>query len=276
MTNKLQYLGHSGWQITTGKGKILFIDPWLSGNPLAPLSIDELPAADYVLLTHDHGDHAGDAVAVVNQTGATLVGQPEIVGRYQAAGVPADQTLGMNIGGSIDLGGVTVTMTDAYHSSETGQPAGFILTLEDGKVLYHAGDTGIHSNMATWGELYDMDLALLPIGSHFTMDARQAAHALKMLKAKAAIPIHYKTFPLLAQSADEFIELAGNLARRPGFRWWNPAGSSISERHGAQVKAGNWCRIRGTIPKRKACSGVAPVGKIPSTGRGSIPSIASE
>ena len=99
-------------------------------------------------------------------------------------------------------------MTDAYHSSETGTPAGYILTLEDGKVLYHAGDTCLHVNMATWGDLFNIDVALLPIGSHYTMDARQAARALKLLKAKIALPMHYRTFPVLAANADEFVREA--------------------------------------------------------------------
>ncbi|HEY8449114.1 MAG TPA: MBL fold metallo-hydrolase, partial [Bacillota bacterium] len=132
--------------------------------------------------------------------------------RYQKEGLPADKTMGMNIGGSVKLDGITVTMTDAYHSSETGEPAGYIVTLEDGKRVYHAGDTGIHCNMATWAELYPLDVALLPIGSVYTMDPVQAAHALKLLKPKVALPQHYGTFPILVQSADEFVRLAGEKA----------------------------------------------------------------
>ena len=207
MENSLQYLGHSGWQIQSARGTRILIDPWLSKNPLAPFSTADLPGADYVLLTHDHFDHAGDVVEVVRHTGAVLVAQPETIRRYVAEGIPQDRTQGMNIGGSIEINGITVTMTDAYHSSETGEPAGYILTLEDGKTLYHSGDTGLHCNMRTWGELFDIDLALLPIGSVFTMDARQAAKAASMLQAKAVVPIHYKTFPILAQSADPFVEL---------------------------------------------------------------------
>jgi L-ascorbate metabolism protein UlaG (beta-lactamase superfamily) len=135
-----------------------------------------------------------------------MVGQPETTNAFKENG--AGEVLAMNIGGSVDLDGVTVTMTEAYHTSAAGAPAGYILTLEDGKVLYHAGDTGLHANMATWGELFEIDLALLPIGDRFTMDARQAAKALKLLRAKAALPMHYKTFPLLAQDATQFVKLA--------------------------------------------------------------------
>lgn len=212
MSHRLKWLGHSGWQLSTSGGRTILIDPWFSGNQLAPFQIKDLPPADFVLLTHDHGDHAGDAVAVVGHTGATLVGQPETMAHYKEKG--AEKTLNMNTGGSVDLGGVRATMTDAYHTSATGTPAGYILALEDGKTLYHAGDTSLHVNMATWGELFDIDVALLPIGDRFTMDARQAARALKLLRAKAALPMHYRTFPVLAQDADEFVKFAA--AEAPG------------------------------------------------------------
>lgn len=205
MPNRLTWWGHSSWRLETSQGLVVLFDAWLSHNPVAPLQITHLDRADFLLLSHDHADHASDTVAIVKQTGATLVAQPETLTRYQSEGVPDEKGIGMNIGGTIDLGGLRCTMTEAYHSSETGEPAGYILTLEDGKTLYFAGDTGVHSNMALWGQLFAIDVALLPIGSVFTMDGRQAAHALRMLRAKAALPMHYKTFPLLAQSADDFV-----------------------------------------------------------------------
>src|SRR5690606_13574747 len=114
-----------------------------------------------------------------------------------------------NLGGSADLGGVRVTMVDAHHSSDTGTPAGFIVELEDGKVVYNAGDTCLHANMATWGQLFKIDLAILPICGFFNMDGRQAARALRLLgNPPMALPQHYRTFPVLAQSADEFIRYA--------------------------------------------------------------------
>lgn len=215
MSNTLRWLGHSGWEIVTSGGKRLVIDAWLSQNPAAPIAITDLGPCDYALVTHDHADHASDVVEIARTKGAVMVGQPEVVKRYseqaQASGRPIE-AIGMNIGGTVDLGGVRVTMTDACHSSESGSPAGYILTLEDGKVIYHMGDTGLHINMSTWGELFDIDVVLIPIGDHFTMGARQAAHALKWLKPKHALPMHYKTFPLLAQSADEFRRYAREAA----------------------------------------------------------------
>jgi L-ascorbate metabolism protein UlaG (beta-lactamase superfamily) len=210
LPNKLRWLGHSAWQLTTSRGTVFLIDPWLSQNPLAPIKITDLPAVSHVLITHDHSDHAADAVAILKQTGATLVAQPETVGHYKGEG--AEKIFGVNVGGGGELDGITVTMVDAYHSSQTGTPAGYILELEDGKVLYHAGDTCLHSNMATWGELFDIDVALLPIGGRYTMDGRQAARAMKLLKAKVGIPMHYRTFPALAASADLFVSEAAHHA----------------------------------------------------------------
>ena len=212
MANTLKWLGQSGWLLETGGGATILIDAWLSKNPLAPMKIEELPGADFFFLTHDHSDHASDAVAITKHTGATLVAQPETVKRYSQDGAP--KVIGMNIGGTVDAKGVKATMVDAYHSSETGTPAGYIFTLEDGKVLYHAGDTAINANMALWGELFAMDVALLPIGGHYTMDGAQAARALRMLRPKMALPMHYRTFPALAQTADDFVNGAREHAPR--------------------------------------------------------------
>lgn len=225
MSHRLRWLGHAAWEIATTGGKRILIDAWLSGNPVAPIAIADLGKCDYVLVTHDHADHASDVVQVAKATGAVMVGQPEVVKRYSdkaaSKGIKLE-AIGMNIGGTVDLGGVQVTMTEAYHSSETGTPAGYILTLEDGRVVYHLGDTGLHINMSTWGELFEIDVVLIPIGDHFTMGARQAAHALKWLKPKHAIPMHYKTFPLLAQNAVEFRRFAEEIAPEVAIHELNP------------------------------------------------------
>jgi len=207
-STKVKYLGHAGFQITSEQGKIIFIDPWLTDCPVAPFAVDEIKQADCVLVTHDHFDHVADGIAIVKATGATLVGAPETVGKMKADGeIPDEQIvmgMGMNVGGTVNLKGIAITMTQAFHSSQTACPAGYIVKLENGYTIYHAGDTGIFYSMKTLGELYNIDLALLPIGSVFTMDPAQAAHAAKLLGAGKVIPMHYKTFPILEQDAGNF------------------------------------------------------------------------
>ena len=178
-------------------------------NPICPVELDEITTANAVLVTHDHFDHTGNAADIVKKTGATLVTQPETANRFKKdLGLPDENALSMNIGGSVIIEGVVITMTQAFHSSATGTPAGYIIKLEDGTIIYHAGDTGIFDSMRVLGELYKIDLALLPIGSVFTMDSYQAAKALTLLQPRRVIPMHYKTFPILEQSAERFVELA--------------------------------------------------------------------
>lgn len=212
MAASLIWHGHANFQISTPECNLI-IDPFFTGNPRAVTSWNAITPPDAVLITHLHGDHVGDASAICQRTGAALlaiVGVGEVLQRH---GVPEEQIvngIGFNIGGTVEVKGVRVTMTEAFHTSEAGAPAGYILTLPDGYTIYHAGDTGIFANMAVWGELYDIDLALLPIGGVFTMDARQGALAARMLRAKAVIPMHWGTFPALSQDTEEFeSELSG-------------------------------------------------------------------
>ncbi len=212
MAKSVKFLGHSGCVISTPGGKTLVIDPWINGNPTCPLSMDDIKEAQAVLVTHDHFDHVANAVEIVKKTGATLVATSEIANKLREdGGLEESQIIGgmgMNIGGSVPIDGVTVTMTQAFHTSPTGMPCGYVITLEDGSRIYHAGDTGIFDSMRLIAELYPLDLALLPIGGWFTMDPAQAALALTLLRPKRVIPIHYKTFPILEQSADNFVKLA--------------------------------------------------------------------
>jgi L-ascorbate metabolism protein UlaG (beta-lactamase superfamily) len=207
---RIRWFGHSGFSIKDGKTAL--IDPWFEGNPKAPCGVETAPGADLLLLTHDHFDHAGDAVAVAKRTGALVVAIFELAGALKAKGVPEAQLLyggGMNVGGTVNVQGFGITMTEAFHSCALGAPAGYVLKTPSGLTVYHAGDTGIFAGMALIGEMNPIDVAILPIGSVFTMDYRQAARACALLKAKAVIPMHYGTFPILEQTADRFVaELA--------------------------------------------------------------------
>lgn len=210
-SKKVKWFGHAGFQITSEKGKVIIVDPWLTDNPLATCKAEDIPEANVVLVTHDHFDHVADAARIVKATGATLVGMPETVGRLkEEEKVPDSQIvygMGMNIGGSATFDDISITMTQAFHSSQTASPAGYIIRLEDGFTLYHAGDTGIFSSMKLLGELFHLNLAMLPIGGVFTMDPPQAASAAKLLGVGTVIPMHFKTFPILEQDASSFKEI---------------------------------------------------------------------
>ncbi|GAB4338293.1 MAG: metal-dependent hydrolase [Candidatus Abyssubacteria bacterium] len=209
----VKWHGHANFEITSAEGKTILIDPWFEGNPSCTTPLSDITKADLILVTHDHFDHMGQAVDIALKTKATLVGIVETMAKLQSDfGVPQEQVVnggyGMNIGGTVNVDGIKVTLTQAFHSSASGQPCGMIVTLENGKTIYHAGDTGIFATMATLGELYNLDLALLPVGSCFTMDPLQAAHALTLLKPKACIPMHYQSFPILEPDAGNFEKLA--------------------------------------------------------------------
>jgi L-ascorbate metabolism protein UlaG (beta-lactamase superfamily) len=207
----IKWLSHAGFQITSNSGKILYIDPWFE-NPLSAFNINDVKEAAMVLVTHDHVDHVGQAADVVKKTGGLLVANVETARRLQSEShIPAEKVCyfgyGMNIGGNLLYEGISVTMTQAFHSTATGAPCGYIIKLEDGTTIYHAGDTGLFDSMKVFGELYKIDVALLPIGSVFTMDPLQAAWAVKMISPKKVIPMHYKTFPILIQDPKAFVDL---------------------------------------------------------------------
>lgn len=207
-----KFLSHAFFSVTSPAGKVVITDPWIKNNPLCPIKLEDITKADIVLVSHDHFDHVADAVNIAKKTGAVVVAQPETTDRLKSQeGLPEANTvfgMGMNVGGSVKLSGITVTMTQAFHSSATASPAGYVVKLDGGATFYHAGDTGIFDSMRLIGELYKPDVALIPIGSVFVMDPVQAVAALKLLNPKVAIPMHYKTFPILEQSADAFVALA--------------------------------------------------------------------
>jgi len=217
------YLGHSTVLIETPTGKRVLIDPWTIGNPACPQewkSLDKLGKLDLILMTHLHNDHVGDAEAIVKANpDAVVVGIFEACNWIKSKG--AQKIAPMNKGGGQTLLGVEITMTHAFHSSSFteadgavvygGEPAGYILKLENGFTLYAAGDTALYSDMALLKELYQPELALLPIGDLFTMGPRQAAAAIRMLGVAHVIPIHYATFPALTGTPEALREHTSDL-----------------------------------------------------------------
>ena len=222
---RIHWYGHSNVQVSDGELSVL-LDPFFEGNPSCATDWKTIPRPDLVLVTHDHGDHAGQALEICKATGAMLGCVVGTGARFLAEGLPQEQLfagIGFNIGGTVEHRGIRVTMTQAFHSSETAVPVGYIVQMPSGFSFYHAGDTSVFGDMAIWGELYPLDLAFLPIGGFFTMDARQAAYACKLLCNKAIVPLHWGTFPLLDGSTKAFEqELAARaphckvLAAQPG------------------------------------------------------------
>ncbi len=207
MKTEIIWHGHSNFQINSG-GVSVLIDPFFEGNPVCSTNYRDIQKPDIVLVTHDHGDHVGDAIRICNQTQARCVCVYDTAPALIQMGL-APHLLGAahNIGGTAVVKGVKITMTVAVHTSETGAPIGYVVEMPDGFTFYHAGDTGLFGDMALIGEFHELDLALLPVGGVYTMDAKQAVYASKLLKPKRVIPMHYKTFPFIGQTPDEFVEL---------------------------------------------------------------------
>lgn len=209
--SKITYLGHSAVFIEINN-KIIAIDPWLSGNPLCPTQFLNPVSIDLIILTHGHSDHASDAPRLAKHCGANIAATWELAMIMGKEGVSENKLIPMNKGGSHDFEGITISLTNALHSSSYDLPSGPVYAGEacgaivrhNNTSIYHAGDTCIFSDMRLIGEIYNPTVALLPIGDRFTMDAKQAAHAARLIGCKIAIPIHYKTFPQLASSADIF------------------------------------------------------------------------
>ncbi len=210
----ITWLGHSSFSLRTPGGKIVLFDPWYTGNPSFPANAKPTKA-DLILVSHGHSDHITDAAATANATGATLVGIWEVTSWLGSKGVQNLEP--MNKGGTIEVKGLRVTMTDACHSSSfeengivyLGEPAGFVVRLENAQTLYFAGDTSLFGDMKLLGELYKPDIAFLPIGDRFTMGPDTAAMAARWLGVKQVVPMHWGTFPLLTGTPEE---LERNLA----------------------------------------------------------------
>lgn len=201
MTVKMTFYGHATFGLQIDKYAVL-IDPYFTGNPAASCGAEDVDA-DFVLVSHGHGDHLGDAVTIARRTGATIISVAEIAGWLRGQGV---KTHAQHLGGGYQHPFGYCKLTLALHGSGLpdgsygGNPAGFLITLEDGKKIYHAGDTGLFGDMRLIGE-EGVDVALLPIGDNYTMGPDDALRAVKLLQPKMVIPMHYNTFPLIQQDA---------------------------------------------------------------------------
>jgi len=206
---KLTYFGHSAFLLETNGHRIV-IDPFFTGNPLSPINADEVKC-DYIIISHGHGDHIGDAVAIAKRNNAIVISNYEISTWCGAQGL---NTHAMHIGGSHAFPFGRVKLTIAHHGSGyktgkgflyMGNPAGILLFVE-GKTIYHSGDTGLFYDMKLIGEMNPIDLALLPIGDNFTMGIDDAVKAVELLNPKLAVPMHYKTFDVIDVDPNVFVQ----------------------------------------------------------------------
>jgi len=207
---RITWLGHATVLVQTAKGTNILIDPFIAQNPKYPKDFVLPEKIHYILLTHGHGDHISVVVPVAARHGSTVVAIYELAAYVAGKGVA--NTIGMNLGGTVQLDDVAATMVEAKHSSaaedETGThyvgvAAGYVLSVADGPVLYHAGDTAVFGDMKLIAELYRPEVAMLPIGGHFTMGPKEAALAARYLEPKIILPIHYGTIPELKGTPEE-------------------------------------------------------------------------
>jgi L-ascorbate metabolism protein UlaG (beta-lactamase superfamily) len=215
---RITWLGHSTFRIDYD-GQVLLIDPFLTPNPVCPEEDKTFDRLDTLLITHGHMDHFADAVAVCLAHQPTVVCIHEIYQYLEAKG--AQNFSPMNKGGTVDVNGLRVTMTHAFHSSTiteedgtmipAGEAAGFVVEFPNGYSIYHAGDTGVFSDMKLIGEMYRPDMALLPIGDRFTMGPREAARAIELIGVEAVIPIHHGTFDMLTGTPEQLVSATAGM-----------------------------------------------------------------
>lgn len=198
----IRWLGHSTFEIGLD-GKIILTDPFLNGNPAATVKADDV-SPDAICISHGHGDHVSDVASIASRTGCKVVSNVEISSWVNKQGVAGSQIVGMNTGGTYNLGFAKVKFTMAFHSSSLpdgsygGMPNGYIIIAPDGRKIYFAGDTALFGDMRLYGD-EGLDAAILPIGDHYTMGVNDSIHATKLLTPKVVLPMHYNTMPLIAQ-----------------------------------------------------------------------------
>lgn len=198
---QIQFVAQSGFIINLSNGENICIDLWLD-NPINPLTLDQIPQMDYVFITHDHADHdLKSGIEIAKRDNAIFTSSYDITNYAAEQGV--ENVEKANIGGEYKMGNLTVIQTIAHHSSDIGNPVGFIIETEDG-TIYHMGDTGFFNEVEMYGHLYDVDTLMIPIGSRYTMDALQAAHASRLINPGNIIPMHYNTFPKITQDPKTF------------------------------------------------------------------------
>lgn len=211
---KITWLGHATFRVVTPKGTTLLIDPWVMGNPACPQGEKQVKKVDIMLCTHGHFDHIGDAVAIAKQHSPKVVCIPELGGWLEKKGVK--NVMSMNKGGTQHIGDVHVTMVHAVHSCGItdgdeivygGEACGYVIAFDNGVKIYHAGDTMVFGDMKIIHEMWRPQIAMLPIGDHYTMDPKQAAYAIELLHPEAVIPMHFGTFPVLTGKPSELQDL---------------------------------------------------------------------
>jgi L-ascorbate metabolism protein UlaG (beta-lactamase superfamily) len=212
MNATVTWLGHATIRLTLSDDRVILIDPWLTDNPSCPSVLKNPPRCDMIFLTHGHGDHTGDVAKLIEQFDPLVVGNFDLCGLLEKQ-IGKGRFSGMGTGGTQVVEGVSVSLTQAFHSSGVdsphgplygGMPNGVIVSIDGLATVYHAGDTDVFGDMQLIHQLFEPKICILPIGDYFTMGAKGAAIAVDLLKPAAILPIHYQTFPLLAQSADDF------------------------------------------------------------------------